>query len=224
MLLYQSFLANQKDQNCCWLYAPALAQCSMPFKEDFKNQVEYFEETLKTKGHSGPTIAGWRTNGILPGSAVIAEMGLKKIGDLADYAMNSFGAPDHTQTYWKLNDLLLAEGPVVLQYAALGSGSTHQSAITGLIFGKESSQDADEVHLITPHTQHVRLTVLPVFEVLKHSQDRHVPVEIFRVPERSGKPLRPDLGLVWTSSGLSHFFKEELVQARSFSLSTAFNL
>lgn len=223
MLLYQSYLANQKDQNCCWLYAPALAQCSMPFKEDFKHQVECFEETLKAKGHSGATIAGWRKDGILPGSSVIADMGLKKVGDLADYVVDSFGTTDLTETYWKLNDLLLSEGPLVLQYAALGSGHVHQAAVVGLIYGKESSSDQADVFLITPHTQSVRLTVLPVVGVIQHSSDRHIAAELFRVPERLGKPLRPDVGQVWSSSGVSKFFKEELVQARAFSLSTMFN-
>lgn len=223
MLLYQAYFANQAMENCCWLYAPALAQCSMPFQIDFDNQVDYFVDALKQQGHAGLTIAGWRTHGIMPGSNVLREMGLKKIGELNDYVVEGFGTPDLTETYWKLHDLLMAEGPFVLQYPSLGSGHVHQTAITGLIYGKESARDPEDVFLITPHTQCVKLTVLPVVDLVQHSVERNVPVEIFRVPNRFGKPLRPDIGTVYNSSGISKFHQESIVLARSPSLSNLFS-
>jgi hypothetical protein len=147
-------------------------------------------------------------------------MGLTKIGDLEDYVV----ADDANETYWKVYDLLTTQGPFVLQYPSLGSGHVHQTAIVGLIFGKESKHDpADQVHLVTPHTQHVRLTVLPVPDVLELAQRRTVPVEVLKVPYRLVTPLRPDEGTVYSSSGISRFFQESMVLARSFSLSNLFS-
>jgi hypothetical protein len=218
MILYQHHLANQKDKNCCWLYAPALAQCSMPGPKDFKNQVEYFIDVLISKGHSIPTVTNWIAEGIPPHGVVLRDMGLTKVGDLKDYVTE-----DATETYWKLYDVLAAQGPFVLQYPALGSGHVHQSAVVGLIYGKETAGDPVEAHLITPHTQHVRLTVLPVKDILEVVERVTGVAEILKVPNRLVTPLRPDTGKVWTTSGVSEFYQESIVPSRSVSLSSLFS-
>jgi hypothetical protein len=216
MILYQYYLANQGSNSCCWLYAPALAQCSIPGPKDFKIQVQYFLDVLGTKGHSKETIETWFAEGIPPHGTVLRDMGLTKVGDLEDFVTE-----DVTETYWKLYDVLAAEGPFVLQYPALGSGHIHQSAVVGLIYGEESSGDPVEAHLITPHTQNVRLTVLPLQHILKEAKRLTAVAEILKVPNRLVTPLRPDTGgVVWTSSGVSKFHQESIVPSRSFSLSS----
>ena len=239
MLLYLSYLANQENNCCCWLYAPAIAQCFSSLKKDFDTQVQYFKDVLKSKNHSIETINKWFLSGILPNSNIINDMGLTRIGYLNNYVIQDlingtiridnngtlsststqvsgtqiiYDNVDLTATYWKLYDLLKMEGPFVLQYPSLGSGNIHQSAITGIIFGKESVKDKfDDVFLIMPHTQALCLTVLPVLEILVIAQKKRIKVELFRVPNRFGKPLRPDMGTVYSSSGVTKFGKESIV-------------
>lgn len=197
MILFQAYLADQAMFNCCWLYAPAIAKCLVPDPGNFNMEVDFFKSKILFNGFTQNQFDTMFQEGAPADfTSVRQAMGLKIVGNLQTIAEKASG--DQNELYWGLSDILETYGPVVLQHAALGSGSIHHSAFVGLIMGKvDAKETANLTYVITAHTQLQRYTAIPVDILLEHSRNAQPPVttDIFQVPDRYSTQFRID-GLV----------------------------
>lgn len=206
MLIYKSPLVSQsvgtgtdtKYINSCWLYAPSIAQCSSADQNEFLKQKNINLQKFTAAGISEETLEKM----ILEGAPCDSEshdkqltiMGLTKEINFMNITGSFSEYEDATNeekeiVFNELLEILKDNGPMILEYPAFGSESIHRSAVTGVVLGKNSKTNAEEICLIYNDTMDSRLKGISVFDLLEVGTLRKSKINFYTTPEiRENKP------------------------------------
>lgn len=183
-LVAQYVIDNNKIElfNSCWLYAPLIINCLNNDQADFENQKNIFFKKISEE-FSEVELEIFIKEGISPGSEFNKKCDnifkLDKKITLKDITNNfdEYIKKDNKSKrfiYNKLHDLLEENGPLVLQHPAFGSGSIHRAALTGVILGKNSQTQKEEIFLILNDTMEKRLKATIINDFLETDRSKEM--------------------------------------------------
>ncbi|WP_419421039.1 hypothetical protein ACNVED_07020 [Legionella sp. D16C41] len=208
MLLYRVPLVEQsvintndevKTLNVCWLYAVIIASCNTPELEEFAAKKQMLVNKMQDTGISSENInamiqrgAGFTPekcqtiNGIL---GITHTMSLNDItGEFASYkkASNKEKRSIYTRLYNILNDV----GPLVLEYPAFGFKAIHRTAVTGILLGKSSKDNQEEIFFLVNDTMDCRIKAIPITDFLEKQSVSNLPINFLYLSKQEKKPVR----------------------------------
>ncbi|WP_131781041.1 hypothetical protein [Legionella gresilensis] len=209
MLIYKSPLVEQstvdeknefRALNSCWLYAPIIANSNSHETEEFEEQKQILMEKIVDGGISQDSLINMIQKGTSPTNELNKKinkiLGLTDgvsltaiTGVFADYKGAS--SKVKREIYSKLSNLLEEMGPLVLEYPAFGFKAIHRTAITGILLGKNSKTNAEEIFFVTNDTMDCRIKAIPLTDFLE-KQDVTPNSNIYFLPPAEKRVKKPD--------------------------------